>query len=243
MITYMRPDENIVRGGTVSGGAASTYDDDWLVDGRGRPAKASSGTIAWTITPSVTGEVGLVVVHSHNIEPTIPIAISGSVSASMSGPAARSNGIPVNPHGSPTPASTSSLVVTVTGNSAAVTIGEVLAGKKRTLAGGWLIDTFKWWYLEVGIIQPQNPVGSIPPFDRRLVARALSGDFYFSEAEKPDVEAWFEGSRNNSRPGVIIPFDSVQDAWVGTLISAEFHPVAQEYIGSVEFHEWVRKGW
>lgn len=238
----MRPDENVVRGGTVSGGAASTYDDDWLVDGRGRPAKATSGTISWAITAPAAGEIGLVVVHSHNIDPALAITISGGVSVAMAGPAVRANRIPVNPHGSPTPASTASLTVAVTGNSAAVTIGEVLAGKKRTLSGGWLLDSFKWWYLDVGKVDSGSEVGSVPPYDRRLVARALSGDFYFTEAERPDIEAWFEGSRNESRPGVIVPF-STNDAWVGTLVSAEFHPVSTEYIGSVEFHEWIRKGW
>src|SRR5215213_1557887 len=134
---YLRADENILYGGTVTGGAAATYDDDWLVDGRNRPAKGGT-SINWTATgtsgPANLGAGFVAVVHSHNIDAGKNVGIGGHLSGVGVSLAARTNNIPVDLWIPATPRTTlpSTVSITVSGNSAAVTIGELIAGPIRT---------------------------------------------------------------------------------------------------------------
>jgi hypothetical protein len=251
-ILYLRADENVLYGGTVATSAGTTdttYTDDWLVDGRGRPAKATNGTVTWTAT-GTSGVISLAVVHRHNIDAARTITIAGGVvSMSLAGPAARTNGAPVNPWGRVTEATGAVVSVAVASNSAAVIIGELLAGKVRETTYG-LRPGVAWGYRDVGgKVNRRNPSGSVPPLSRGEVARWLRGSVNCAEADKDALVDWFESSRDDSKPSVLIPYSDVQDALVGTLTAIEVRTTIRVTSGpaiyevQLEFEEWPRKRW
>lgn len=244
VFTYMRADENVLWGGTVSGGAAATYDDDWLVDGRGtRPARATSGSQTWTVTALASGYIDMAVVHSHNIDPAKAITIGGGVSIALVGPTARTDGIPVNPYGiAGSPATTGSVSVAVSGNTKTLTIGELLAGRKRALTYGLIAASLTWGYLPIGRVESQAIGGSIPNFDRGLTARWLKGSVYVTADEKSDMEDWFEATKNDTKPSVMVPFDE-NDAWVGSITDLQFSTTGRGILAAIDFNEWARKRW
>ena len=87
-LKFLRPDENLCYGASVatsSGTTDSTYDDDWLVDGRGgRPAKATGTSVTWAITvPS--GVLSLVVLHNHNLT-SGTVTIGGTIAPTSTTP-------------------------------------------------------------------------------------------------------------------------------------------------------------
>ena len=251
-LLYLRADENVLYGGTVTTSAGttdSTYTDDWLVDGRGRPAKATNGTVTWAAT-GTSGIISLVVVHRHNIDAARAITIAGGVvSVALAGPAARTNGAPVNPWGQVTEATGAIVSVAVASNSTAVIIGELLAGKARETTYG-LRPGVAWGYRDIGSqVARRNPIGSVPPLSRGEVARWLRGTIMCQEADKDALVAWYEAGRDDSKPSVMIPYSDLQDAWVGTLTALEVRTVIRVSGGpvifdvSLEFQEWPRKRW
>lgn len=254
-LKVLQADENILWGAGVvasAGTVATGYLAAWLCDGRNRPVKMTSGSATLTATPLAAGEVGVVVVHSHNIDAARAITIGGTVSGTGAGPAARTNGIPLDPWIEiDTPASASSVSIAVSGNTALdssgaarLTIGELLAGKLREYANGFGADSFEWGYLDVGTVKPKNPRGSVPPYDRRLVARWCRGEVACDAADRAQIEAWYEGTRNLSRPSAILPIPGDTNAWVVSF-SAEprFRAIGDGWICSLAFDEWARKGW
>jgi hypothetical protein len=254
-LKFMRADENVLYGGTVTttaGTTDTTYTDDWLVDGRGgRPAKATNGTVTWSAVGLASGTIGGCVVHSHNIEAARTITIAGGViSLSLAGPAVRTNGIPVNPWGSTTEASGTTVSVAVASNPSAVVIGELLAGKFRDTSRGFQVGRVEIGYLDIGRIQSRNRSGSVPDFDLGLCARYIKGVARANAADRTLLEDWYESTRNDTRPSVLIPFDTVQDAWVVSWssppkFSARMYRSSSSayYEVQLEFEEWPRKRW
>jgi hypothetical protein len=254
-LKFMRADENVLYGGTVTttaGTTDTTYTDDWLIDGRGgRPAKATNGTVTWSAVGLASGTIGGCVVHNHNIEAARAITIAGGViSLALTGPAARTNGIPVNPWGSTTEASGTTVSVAVASNPSAVVIGELIAGKFRDTSRGFQIGRFEIGYLETGQIPRRNLTGSVPHYDRGVCARYIKGIVRTTAADKALLEDWYESTRNDTRPSVLIPFTDVQDAWVVSWtnppkFAAIYHRSASSGLwdAQLEFEEWPRKRW
>jgi hypothetical protein len=254
-LKFLQADENILWGASVvasSGTVATDYVAAWLCDGRNRPVKMTSGTATLTATPTASGNVGVVIAHSHNIDAARTITIGGGVSGTGAGPTARTNGIPVNPWiAIGTPATAGTVSIAVSGNTALdssgnarLTIGELLAGRLRELDNDFSMTTFQWGYLDVGAVKPRNPRGSVVPYDRRLCARWLKGDVFCEAADRLLIENWYEGARSGSRPSALLPIHANNDAWVGGF-SAEpvFKAFEHGWMCTLAFDEWVRKGW
>ena len=219
---FMRPDENMVLYGSVSGGAATGYEDDWLVDGRpGRPAKEANGSpggVSWAITGLTSKEVGVVVVANHNLQAGLVITVTGGggLSASVTTPAARANGIPFNAWAETvTPVSTNTITVTIPPNSTDIIVGEVLAGKLRSVDPGIVMgDT---WEYSASSELPDGQFSSLAGYDDGVVQRAVSGSIVAPQATKDLLEEWWESTRGDTRPSVLIPHDCINDAMVGHL--------------------------
>ena len=245
--TFLRADENILYGGSVTtsvGATDSTYVDDWLVDGRGtRPAKGTSGTVTWSATGG-NGEVGIVVVHAHNVDAGRTITIGGGVSGSTTGPAARTNGIPVNPAiVIASPATTTNVTVGVASNTVTLTIGELLAGKKRALARSLPNTGLEWGYLRHAI-RAENRRGSVPDLDRGVCARWLKASITLSTADRNVVLDWYEGTKDDTKPSAILPLDDVNDCWVVRFTECSVKPWQNGFwVVSMEFEEFPRKRW
>ncbi len=214
-LKFLRPDENLCYGASVTTSAGttdSTFTDDWLTDGRpGRPAKATGTSVTWAITvPS--GVLSLVVIHNHNL--TVTPTISGTISPSMGTILTGTDGITFNPWGTATEATGTSVIVAVSSNGANVTIGEVLSGKVRETSRGLQIGRFTMGYLDTFKVGRRSRSGSVPERDLGFAARWLKATLRCTATDVAMVQAWWEASRNGTRPSVIIPFPDLNDAWV-----------------------------
>lgn len=235
---YLRPDEMWQRGGTVttsSGATDSAYLDDWLVDDRAnRPARATSGSVTWSIA-SASGSISGVVIANHNIDGARAITVGGGVSATGAAPAARPNGITYNAWIPivPTVSSVTTLTVGVASNSAAVVIGEVVAGVFRTFpTNGLLIKDTTGQNLRVGA---GDSALSVSPYDSGVARRTWDTSVVATASELDAMMAWFESQRNWSRFSVFVPDSTVNDAPLVYLDAPEW--VA---LGTVGMHYKVR---
>lgn len=214
---YMRPDEVWSYQGSVAdtvGTTATDYTNEWLCDGRsGRPARATGGSITWTIT-NPAGQVDCVVVANHLVDANRSITIGGTISASLTAPARLANGCARNPFASIAgSASVTTLTVSVMANSSPVIIGEVFAGHLRALPRfGFLVDGLDDRYESRG---GTYVPGFVPAYDTGVMApRIWRGTVRCNASQAADMEAWQLAQRNGSRPGVVIPDIAVQDARV-----------------------------
>ena len=240
---FMAPDDIMTLYGTVSGGAATGYEDDWLVDGKpGRPAKTTTSTPPWVITGPTSKTVSLVVVANHNIDAGKTIAITGGVSVNLTGPAARGNGIPVNPWAIvQSPASTNTITVTISGNSVALIVGEVLAGTLSDVDKGLLMGATTE-YLS-GSDRTGSSLASLMPYDEGVVQRSISGTVIGPQATMDALEGWWEATRGDSRPSVLIPYEDLNDAWVGHLTNFRAQTVSNLWRITFTFVEFPRSRW
>jgi hypothetical protein len=225
---YVRPDEVWSYAGAVADTAGATdsdYTNEWLCDGRaGRPARATSGTVTWTIT-NPSAEVGLICVANSNSN--VNATIGGSVSATVTAGALGGQAIRKNGFATVTPAACTTMTVGFSGASASVVVGEVIAGKYRTLTRPVYTDD-NTELTDFARAQEMD-LSSIPPYDPGLVARTWSGSFIVTSAEKDDILAWYEAQRGGTRPSLVVPQTTVNDAWVCFLQKPSFSPAGGIY--------------
>lgn len=241
--SYVRPDEMPSLSATVTttvGATEADYTDDWLVDGRsGRPARATSGTVTWSCA-FTSAEVGCIAVCNHNIDAARTISITGGFTTSLVGPALPADGIPLNPVIYPAATTIAVLAVGVAGNTAAVIIGEFVFGKLRTcIAVRYGSD-----YDELP--HDGNPPRgiSVQPFDEGLDGRTFSGVQLYTTAELAELIAWRKSQRGGSKPSLLIPDVSVQDAWLGELKPLRYRQVASGvWEVTFTFVEYPRVRW
>lgn len=243
---YMRYDElwSHSTGASVSAVATDTdYSASWAADGRpGRPYRSSTGTFSITIQ-ATCGEVGAIVVANHNLDPLKLItAFSTSFTAPSETPP---DGIPVNPVYFRTPANTTVLTIasTSSANSANPVIGEIFAGKYRTLTRGMRLADAEFTESAFSV-DPESEFASIQPYDKGLAQRTLSGSAVVSSSEWADLRDWFRSQRGFSRPSVIIPDSGVNDAWVVTFTNFRYRKLdASLYEVDLSFTEYPRSRW
>lgn len=222
---YCRPDENRLYGATVTtsvGTTDTTYLDEWLCDGRGgRPVKATSGTVTWSATFS-SAEVGIVAVCSTNSD--VNATIGGTVSGTVTAGSVQPNGIRLNGFLAPTPATGTTLTVGFSGAAAAVVVGEVIAGKRRTLTR----PVYTGDDTEVDDHTPNRPMDQmfIPPYDDGMVQRTWSATFIVTTTERDNIVEWYLAQRGGNRPSLVVPDPSVNDAWLCFLQKPSFRPVS-----------------
>ncbi len=211
---YIRSDEIWSLNGTVTTTAGTTdsdYTDDWLADTRPSwPAKATTGTVTWSIA-NTAGYVNGIGIFNHNLDAALVATIGGSVSTTITIPTARPNGIPRNPFKSITAVPTcATLSIAVSGNSVPVVIGALYAGKVRA---------FPHTGLSVrGLSGSENDFSqgggsqTMMPYDVGLRTRPLRGNTVCSTSELDDLIAWQESQRSGSRPSILIMDDTANDA-------------------------------
>lgn len=209
---YVRPDESLLLA-PASGTVATNYDIAWLTSPTvDRPAKGTSGTVSWTLSPSPSvADVSLAALVNHNV--SVDAAVSGSVSATIAASSTSPDGIPLNPLVTFTPTTVSSLVVGVTSNPDDVVIGLLYAGQKRVLERQLHTqpefdeaDPFEW----------QGEFKGLQPFDSGVTSRTLSGDTLVSGTGMADIEAWYRSTKRGTLPTLIVPISEVNDAWLVT---------------------------
>lgn len=245
---FMPPDQMMTLYGSVTGGAATGYNDDHLVDGRpGRPVKAFDGSPAgatWVITGLTSKPVSHVIVANHNVPAAAAIAITGGVTASLVGPAARKNRIPVNAWAAVV-AQVSTNTITVDIDVAEVIVGEVIAGLMTELTPGIRLGA-RIRYL-AGSELPDGKASSLQGYPDGTVQRAIDCEILCeSVADKDVLEAWWEDTDGDTRPSVLIPFPDKNDAWVGHIDKDSFSAVFDQngmWVVTFTFVEYPRSRW
>jgi hypothetical protein len=210
---------------TSAGATDSDYLDDWICDSRpGRPALATSGTVTWAATFS-SAEVGLIVVGHCNAN--VSAAITGGVSTTVIAGALQPDGIRLNGFATVSPANQTTLSVGFSGASANVALGEFIAGKYRTLTlPRYRTDTRS----DVDFTRTQDAdLSSLPPYDPGLAGRKWSGSFILTTADVEIVRGAFRAQRNGTRPSVIVPDPTVNDAWIGFFSAPVATPINNRY--------------
>ncbi len=211
---YMRSDEIWSLNGAVATSAGTTdsdYVDDWLADSRpGWPAKATTGTVTWTITKTA-GYVNGIGIFNHNLDAALVATIGGTISTTITVPAARPSGIPRNPFKSVTaePAC-ATMSIAIASNSLPVTIGAVYAGKVRTFPHTGL--SVRGLSGSENDFRSQSGDSTMMPFDPRMRTRPLRGSTVCTTSELDDLIAWQESQKGGSLPSVLIMDDTANDA-------------------------------
>lgn len=241
---YMRPDEIATYSTgvsvTASPGTDTDYQASWAADQRpGRPWRSSSGTFSLRLDfPSA--EVGMVVVANHNLDPSKLITVfSTSFTVSSETPP---DGIPSNAYLTRTPANTTTLTVgsTSSSNSANPVIGEVLAGKYRTLTRGLRIADTEFEEHAYGL-DPQAEFSSLNAYDKGLTNQGITGSVIVSSSEFDDLRGWFRSQRGWSKPGVAVINGT---ALVVRMDSFRYRPIDDAlYDVRVAFTEYPRSRW
>lgn len=224
---------------------ADTYLADWAVDGNpNRPLKGDSNggvlTLAGTAAMADT-----CVLCNHNIESPATAVVSGDLAGAFVLSGARRNRIPFNPYLKVTPASVDALTLTISGNYADYIIGEFIAGLSESFD---LLQQDNEFGYQMFNIQPEGDIPSVMPTDLGARRRRLQGTAWATLTEKQFVEEWIDASMGNTRPSVIIPNPSDNDAWVVKVfaeITYRQHRGDPDrlYLVNIGFEEWACHRW
>lgn len=245
LFRYSRPDESFI-GAASTGTVDADFNALSLCDGR--PGDAVKRTGGLSLTAYATGRVpvGVVAVCNHDLSSggRAEIVFAGStttVNVDSSGLPA--NDIPLNAYALLTETCSSGLTITTTG----AVLGELWAGRVRTLERGLMVDSN---LLPPDPYQWAGTFGSIPPNDEGVEARRLSGTAIVSDTGLADIEEWYRATRRGVYPSLIIPFDGVPDAWLVTfgysVVVTWKHPTLPSksiYKVAFEFTEMPRTRW
>lgn len=252
--TYLRPDETrtfpLITGtlGSVSSSSVDTagsYDATSLIGGwPGTPTRWTVTNPTGTITLPAAGAIDLVVVSHHKLAAGATITFSSGISVVVTVPAWPPDGIPLNPFNTLTSVpGVTGFTFTVAGNSGDAIIGEILAGSARSLTLP-LASNDQRGMANYG---RENPIemSSVPPYRRGLAGRApWKGRFVLTTAQLDDVVAWYLSQCEGTRPSVIIPDPSVNDAWVGFLQEPQYSVVGPRHWNvDLVFTELPRSRW
>jgi len=225
---YVRADE-MIYGATVTttaGATDSDYNDDWICSGwPGTPARATTGTVTWDATFSAK-EISLVAACHCNSD--VNATIGGGASATITAGALQPDGTRLNGFATFTPASITNLTIAFSGAAEDVILGEFVAGKKRTLTLPKLSDDDR---SEADFTRPiEMDATSIAPYDIGLSGRGpWSGTFALTTTELNNMIACFRAQRNGTRPTLIVPNTSVNDAWLGFFAAPKYKPIGPAF--------------
>lgn len=238
---YVRPDE-MVRDWTVTGGADTTYLDEWLFDGRpGRPTRAADVNPSWVASGSPTA-VTLLAVINHTVTPGNGIVFGGQLSASLAAPALGAHGIALNPWTLVDSTLCSSVTVAVTSNAGPVIIGEVVMGRARTLERHLRqrpVFTHRY-----PVVREEAEFDSLLPYDKGLVSRQLRGELSLSDAGLAEFQAWWESTKGGSLMSLIVPDPTKPDALAVRMQDFAFEAGAPgRHRLTVVFDEFPRSRW
>lgn len=218
---YLPPHKQVTLYGGVSATVDTDYLDDWLCDGRpARPARGTSGAFSATFS-FTAGTVNLVAVSHHNI--TAAITVGGGLSGTIAASATQQNGIPLNVFTTVTPASVSGFTLSAS-NAVTWVVGEVFAGEAISLTLPKLSSDDRG--LASYTRKVDVDMASIPPYDDGRDGMApWKGTFVLTTAELTNVIDWYRAQRNGTRPSLIVPTTSVNEAIVGFLQPPQYSPI------------------
>jgi len=241
---FCRPSEIWSYSATVTTSAGATdadYTDDWITDARqGRPARSTSGTVTWSLAFS-SAEVGLVTVCNCNA--SVDATIGGGVSTTVLAGALDEDGVRVNGFALVGPASITGLTVAFSANPTAVVLGELIGAKVRTLARGIRVVDTRVTY-EIYGSEPGAEFASMNSYDKGMQSRVITATTLQTKTQRDLLRGWFTGQRGFSKPGLIVPDSTVNDAWVVWFRNFSYAQVGPDVFEvTTTFQEIPRKRW
>lgn len=208
---FMSPAKMLTYGASVSGTVETGYDANALCDGDPHnPVRTTSTGASFTITGTSTPGTNAVVIAHSNLDGAKAVTIGGGLSGTLTMPAMPNDSIPLNGWQSFTPATVSGFTVSLSGNSQTVVIGEIIGGVLESIDVRYGDAEFQEDDYRVAGDSVVRRVG----YDMGYAARMLTGRMVLTSAELATVEAWRRACRQTSRPSVLIPDDTVNDAWL-----------------------------
>ncbi len=244
---YLRPDKMATNGATVTdngGTVDAAYQATWACDLRpGFPVMGTAGALA-LIAAWSSQDVDLVVASHLRVDEAVAITLSSGLTASLTGPGAQADGIPLNRYAVLAPAQTSTgCHLDITGNSVVPVLGEFFAGKSDTLSRRMKIGR------QIGFqsfaIPAASEFSAVNPYDKGLAGELWQGQQYYDDDEVEQIRQWYKSTRDGTLPTVVIPDDAKPECHV-VLFSAP--PQIQEDQGmlnlvSLTFQEIPRQRW
>jgi hypothetical protein len=228
----------------VVGSVDATYTAGWLVDGRtGYPVRKTGSSISLAITGAAQ-DVDVLCVGHHNIAAAATVNITGDITTTITIPTWPPNNIPLNGVRilGGTTSGVDALTVAVTGQTeSSCIIGEFVAGLSESLPRTLQRDT-RFTHRDYRASRPMD-MAFIPPYDKGLYSRVWAGTGLFTAAQKVTAQEIFEEQRSATRPLLIIPDTSVNDAWFVQFTAFEAVPNGQLYRVSLTFEEYPRSRW
>lgn len=227
---FVRPDRMLE--GSVAGTVDATYQAAWLIDRRpGYPVRRTSGdlSLAMTIAGSPSPTADVFAIHHHAISAAATVTLSGDVSTTIPTAAWPPDGIPANWYRRLTsPVSVGSVTLGITGNTGPDIVGGFIAGLSYRFTDDLLINrqfdpgTPFVWEGEFGLLAPYDSGVSKP--------RRLSGSMIMDDGDYAELVAWDLSTQNGTLASLIIPSDSVNDAWLGQFKYSETFDTAWHYV-------------
>lgn len=221
----------------VSGTVDADYVNDWLTDGRpGFPVQVT-GALSLTVTPAAPQDVDVICLHHHNVREAATVTLGGDLSGAITTRAPFADNIFPNIFRLlSVPVSVSSLVLGISGNTVPV-ITSLYAGLSTEISLGF----------EAGrTFDPGKPFPwestMAPNEDGMTVPRRLSGTWAPTDAEFAALLACLQAMRNGTRPALIIPDDTVNDAWLCTFQITEALVGGNHFV-TIEIVEIPRIRW
>jgi hypothetical protein len=218
--------------GSVTGTVDLTYDPDWILDRRpGYPVRRTTGdlSLAMTFAGSPAADADVFCIHHHAIQHGATITLTGDVSTTIPTATWPADRIPRNWYRRLDPAvPVDALTLTVTGNSGPDIIGGFIAGESYLFADDLLINRLYDpnkpfpWEGEFGLIRVY-PTGVARP-------RRLSGSMIMGDADYAALVEWDLAASADGDASLIIPSDSVNDAWLAQFQFTETFDTAWHYI-------------
>ncbi len=251
-LLYARPDEiktyPLVSGtmGSVSSSSvdAAYFADSLIAGWPGTPTRWTVSNPSGTVTLPAAGAIDLVVVSHHKLVAGTTITFGSGITVVVTVPTWPTDGIPRNPYNTLTSVpGVTGFAFTVAGNTGDAIIGEILAASSRSLTLPFYTDD-KRGQTDFAREMPTEQ-SSVPPYRRGLAARApWKGRYVLTTAQRDEVDAWFLSQCEGTRPSIVIPDTTVNDAWVGFLQAPQYS-VATPRHWNVEltFIEFPRTRW
>ena len=230
------------RTGNVSGTAVDDeYNINWLTDGRGSfPILVDGNSGSWTVV-NTAALIDTVAICNHRVK--VDVAVSGGISGTILPAVAEVQDILLNPFlRVAAPASTSSLTISISGNSEDIIIGELVAGPLQTIRlPFWEDESME----ERDFSNASDDDNGIPPYDEGEEGRIWTGRQIYTTAELTILRNWRKAQRGASLPSLIIPELAVNDAWLGRIEIVGWSPAGGAGLWRVEFRiiEYKRSRW
>jgi hypothetical protein len=243
---FGRPDR-MLRGTAANTAGSVNAAGGYIVDYVGdsdpwRPTMWTTTSAGASITGSATS-INAVVLANTNLDGGLTVTVGG-VASSFTTPTARPNGVPWNGFSRGVTVSATSISFSVSGNSAAVRVGEFIGVLLETFPRGGLLAN------DIGYGHSDRRLPSTAPIlPRNRYRRGIAGRLFSSSVlcndydDADDMMAWYEAQREGSLFSVFVPNSDVNDAWLVALAEPQITYDGGYYRVQLTMEEYPRPRW